>query len=163
MNLVAIDPGVKTVGWAFFMDNVLVDCNITRSKNGLMHEHADDYNKKFPPRDDIVASHGIIEVPQIYQQRLWKGRQEDLVNVIYMAGSIAGVIYQLSHVELRTVKPHEWKKNVKKDIHNKRIISRLNTEELDIFNACDAPKSLRHNVIDAIGVGLYALKRDKKK
>jgi hypothetical protein len=52
------------------------------------------------------------------------------------------------------VKPREWKGQVPKDVHHARLVKTLTPDELAMVEA-SAPPSLRHNVLDAVGIGRY--------
>ncbi len=52
-------------------------------------------------------------------------------------------------------KPKEWKGQVPKDIHNKRVLEKMGTSEDDLFKGNPIPKPQRHHVIDAIGLALW--------
>jgi len=52
------------------------------------------------------------------------------------------------------VKPREWKGQVPKDVHHARLVKTLTPDEMAMVERA-APPSLRHNVLDAIGIGKY--------
>ncbi len=57
--------------------------------------------------------------------------------------------------------PKEWKGQVPKDIMLDRIVNRLQPSERTLLEAQKFIKSKKHNVIDAIGLGLHMLDRLK--
>jgi hypothetical protein len=59
------------------------------------------------------------------------------------------------------VKPREWKGQVPKDVHHARLVKTLTPEELAMVEA-SAPPSLRHNVLDAVGIGRYFFKTHRR-
>lgn len=64
-------------------------------------------------------------------------------------------------VEPEYIEPTKWKGSVKKDITHARIKKRLSPVELELYETqtAETAESLKHNVLDAIGIGLYVLKR----
>ena len=62
---------------------------------------------------------------------------------------------------MRFVSPAAWKGQVPKKIHHPRILRSLSEVEREIvLDVLDLlPASTRHNVLDAVGIGLWALKR----
>jgi len=105
--------------------------------------------RRFRVREPLAV---VVELPRIYSVRHWKGDPNDLLDVAAVAGAAATL------GEPRFVTPQQWKGRVPKPIHHKRIRAVLSADELAVFvTAEDAiPKSLAHNVLDAIGIGLWA-------
>jgi hypothetical protein len=101
----------------------------------------------------------VIEVPQVYQQRLQKGDPNDLIDVAVIAGIAAGAAAPFAEPQL--VRPHKWKHNRPKAFDNAYTLSLLSAEEKLVVDSCGAPKSKLHNVIDAVGIGLWRLGRRK--
>ncbi len=102
---------------------------------------------------------GIIEVPKVYPHSSKKSADgtehnvdpNDIVRLAYLAGVLAPGV--------ETVTPQEWKKQVPKKIHNQRVLSRLNEKERYLIEDYNCPAHLKHNVIDAVGLGLWKLGR----
>lgn len=135
MILLAIDPGRDT-GWARFDDQRLTLCGLT---------HPDDYRATFAPmRPDKV----IIERPTIYPG----ARNGD--DIVTLAARM-GMIKAQFGCPIDEVEPRRWKHQTPKEIHNRRVIMQLAGNERALL-----PKGAKaHNVIDAVGLGLWALKR----
>lgn len=140
--LFSIDPGKNEFAWALFDNKKLIKCGMCEVDNirDLVY--------------GVMIDEVVIEVPQIYMQRKWKGDPNDLIDVAVTAGRVAG---QFSQVEF--VRPRIWKGNRPKDIDNNYTLSQLISKELTILNICGVQKSKRHNVVDAIGIGLWKLGR----
>jgi hypothetical protein len=83
-------------------------------------------------------------------------RPNDIITLAITAGRLT---QPWPKEEITWYAPHEWKGQVPDDILEKRILGRLLTDELAILNRLDFPKSRKHNVTDAIGIGLVFLKR----
>lgn len=109
-----------------------------------------------------------IEWPQIYAAVKSKGNPNDLLGVAGVGAAIAGM---LSHATLKngsglclrvvSPTPAEWAgqlpkstsaKLVSQSPRAKRILSRLDSEERSVA-------TLKHDALDAIGIGLYTLGR----
>lgn len=145
-RLLAIDPG-KHTGFAIFEEGMLVNA-------GVWAVHL----KNAVPNDVswIGPADIIIEIPQVYPSRLQKGDPNDLITVAFGAGLVAG---RFPCARLHLVKPHQWKGTVPKEIHNRRVQLALNEKERAIAASTKVLASVRHNMIDAIGLGLWYLKR----
>jgi hypothetical protein len=147
-RLIAFDPGARSVAWASFEDGKLTRCGLERDKNlGAALER----------RFRGIAARVVIELPQIYGRRDERD-PNDLIMVTVTVGRIVQVFGgDAQPAEL--VWPHDWKGTVPKEIMLKRIVARLDENEREILEAANAPRSLRHNVIDAAGLGIWALGR----
>lgn len=95
----------------------------------------------------------VLEVPQVYQMT-GKGDPNDLIHLAGIVGGIAAI----ANRPTVTLRPREWKKQVKKEVMLARIENRLSPDERKCINR-GMPANLRHNVIDAIGIGLYVCGR----
>lgn len=152
MTLIAIDPGKLSIAWAMFDEDELRRCGLMRAKT--IADLAAEANLAL---GFAMADRAVVEVPQIYAQRKHKGGQNDLIDVAVTAG-IAVATLKLCH-DVKLVRPRAWKGNRPKDVDNRLTLARLSVVERAVLDRIDVPKSLRHNVIDAIGIGLWALGR----
>jgi hypothetical protein len=81
----------------------------------------------------------------------------DLISLAIFVGSAATRLLSLG-LQPVFYEPSAWKGSVPKDVMIERIKRRLSPEEharVDLPRA----KSLHHNIWDAVGIGLYHLKR----
>lgn len=150
IKLVAYDPGKHHVGEAWFQDGELIACSLLRETDkgeGILED--------LPTTID--ADEAMIEIPQVYQQRSWKGDPNDLIQIALVAGALAHAVAPFGFVSF--VRPHAWKGNAKKEAIEGWIRARLSPAESAVLAACDVPASLKHNVIDAVGIGMWALGR----
>jgi|ERR1700690_2820420 len=138
-SLLALDPGART-GWASYVGGKLVGCGVV-SPNELLET---------PGKGDMV----VIENPQIYPNS--PARPADILKLARIVGRYEERYgYRWKHIEL--IEPHQWKGSVPKDIMLKRIE--------DATPLTDRPALLayqggyRHNMIDAVGLGRWALKQ----
>lgn len=98
----------------------------------------------------------VVEVPQFYARG--GGQAADLGELYGVLGAVTYGIPAAKHVHFL---PRQWKGQVPKDVHNARVEAALRTGEKDAIEACRA--SLRHNVIDSVGIGLVHLGRMGRK
>jgi hypothetical protein len=157
-NLMAIDPG-NCSGVAYFENNQLEWVSLFRDFTWPMGSfriwnHVDEL---------------IVEIPQIYDRKNWKGDPNDEIKVAVKAGILER---NFNPDKLTEVFPHQWKGNRPKKVHCLYILSLLLPQEKLVLER-DLKKSFEvikaeisqekstktHNAIDAIGIGLWKLKR----
>jgi hypothetical protein len=102
------------------------------------------------PMDTIVC-----EIPQIYKTS--PGDPNDLVAVAMVAGALCAAI---PCKKIETFWPAEWKGQVPKAIHHKRLMGKLSAAELTIVKEAKITAGERvHNILDAVGLGVWHLAR----
>lgn len=137
MNLLAIDPGVKKHGVAFFIGGELSMCDRLT---------VDEMVFVWTPLDELV-----IELPQAYGLRGGKGEDKnDLIALAFEAGRVAGLLRPKA---LHVTSPSNWKAQVPKEIVHNRCRRVLSPYEQWLLEGRD------HNVWDAVALGLWHLKR----
>jgi len=159
MKLLAIDPG-KATGWAFFNNQSKLDaCGVIEIDADFTNTNLtnifEGFNSAYEP--DLL----VIEIPQIYSVRQWKGDPNDLIDLAVQAGQIIGTFSSTANI--KKIRPHNWKGNLPKEICNTRSLSKLSSiESMVVQNAQIISKkgsrkmikTLAHNMLDAIGIGL---------
>ena len=161
MFTLCVDPGVRALGAAVFRENnpvaqiahAALIRNPYASGNGPAEIFAlTEQLIRWLASHVLARSIGrvIVEVPRVYPAARQTGDQNDLIAVAGVA--YAASVSVISATERLRYFPHEWKGTVKKETCTARIRERLNAFELASIEHC--PKSLEHNVIDAIGIGL---------
>ena len=157
-RLMTIDPGNDT-GWAYIIDGEMVDCGLIKTKG--IHNPFYELSRKYKP------NRLVIELPQVYPRM--KTEPNDLIKVAVVCGKAEIALGQRA-VSIY-VHPLRWKGTRPKEIDNKLTMRRLTTVEAMIFerkfpgayekllDKKDAGAA--NNVADAIGIGLWALKRRK--
>jgi hypothetical protein len=163
-TLVALDSGLREAGVSVFQDGELLHAFLARNPErtargpgawlSMAEEVYARVERLFPdaaPHVQVLA----MEVPQVYTQDKAHGvNPDDLIQLVGVEGAIAGMLAPVKAVGFT---PRQWKGQVPKEIHNKRILAALSPEEKEAIEEC--PASLLHNVIDSIGVGLFYLGR----
>lgn len=96
----------------------------------------------------------IIEHPRAYPG-MPKTDPNDLLDVCGVGAACAAVLQ--NYTRLESVFPFEWKGNVDKKAMTARIESKLTLHELEKIEPVG--RALRHNVLDAIGIGLWKFGR----
>ena len=148
-RVIAIDPG-QWSGVAYFEDGVLTRAELV----GKGEDEVAAYT--LLRHGNRLGVQGVIEIPQVYQQRQWKGDPNDLISVAYIAGMFGGWL-RGAGAEVLTVLPHKWKGSRPKDVDVRYTLSCLTDEERMLLPRL--PASKLHNVIDAVGIGLWHQKR----
>lgn len=163
-TLLAIDPGLRELGMAVFVGDELTYACLVRSpckppvKDGTawvaMAREALKAFVNSPIKDEVRTDVLVSEVPQIYWQSSRGGNSDSLLQLCGVVGAVA---HAIPHGAFKAYRPREWKGNVKAEVMLDRIAAKLTPAELATIAKC--PQSLRHNVIDAIGIGLKYLGR----
>jgi len=177
----SIDPGIRGCGvalwnWGYIKDGLIQAKYICGSKGKDVTRGSNEKNvtcgskEKDVTRswyeaglgvDALVRSWGgvvrevIIEWPQIYRHS--KGDPNDLLLLAGVAGIYTQKYSHSSKIVL--YKPAQWKGQIPKPIHHKRIIERLGSA----IDRVELPKNkkLQADVWDAVGLGLYHLGKVK--
>lgn len=146
--LLAIDPGADS-GWALFFKGVLISCGLGGDPAPMPTLRADGTAL------DLV----IVEHPVIYPNGK-TANPNDIVKVAISAGEWMGRYDGMAR-ERRYVVPRDWKGTLDPDICNARTKARLDDGEKQVVEDAlrDVPKKKQHNVLDAIGIGLFACGR----
>lgn len=141
--ILAVDPGKHAQGLAWFYDGKLM--------SAVYVNNADLVNE--------IDSYDSVTELHIERQYLPKGhpRPMDIVELAHGAGLVRGVVQALSpSVKVIEHLPVQWKGNVPKPIMAKRILAKLDPNEVARIQRVGYKD---HNTLDAIGIGLFALKR----
>lgn len=144
-RLLAIDSGSRAdrpnMGWALFVDAKLLEAGLVGS------------GKRLPN----VNAKVIIEAPRWYP-REYKIDTNDLLDLSILVGEIKGM-YEERGCLVLLVWPRSWKGTVPKKIHNERVLAALTEEEVALLPLRPRAKDHDHNVLDAVGIGLWKLGR----
>lgn len=134
--LTSVDPGAD-MGFAYWKDSTLTGCGL----GGF-----------------VLVGELVCEMPQAYRNS--PVDPNALLSLARKVGRLEEAAERLK-VPCRLLLPREWKGSVKKDEMCSRILAHLSPEELDIYEESvkSVPKSKRHNVTDACGLGLFHLGR----
>lgn len=162
--LVAVDPGINGCGVAVFERQLL-----TRAfycKNDCPKAQKDHYYRAAAMAaavwDITVALKPcpqslIVEYPRVYRAGKGKGNPSDLLLLTAVGGALAVLAYRQGVPHIQTVEPEQWKGQLPKEISHARILATLTSQEKCNIVAC--AQSYMHNVLDAIGIGLWRVSR----
>lgn len=143
-DLLAVDPGLHT-GWAAFAASGGVGGALSLGGDLVACGLGD------PPCESAPSL--VIEVPQVYPRQ--RVPPNDLITLAFQAGRYAG----RAAGEVHEVRPHQWKGNLPKDVCEARVRAALSEAERAVLDAARAPAGHRHDVADAVGIGLFFLCR----
>lgn len=144
--LLTVDPGKHSFGWARFDGDTLMACGMAV---------IDEVEGMF---GDLSGEDAIVEKPQIYTHDKMRGDPNDLIDVAITAGAVGGVLSRKgAHVAY--LRPHRWKGSRPKNVDNAYTLERMRPHEKFLLERCGVTKHKRHNVVDAIGIGLWKLGR----
>lgn len=160
MDLISVDPGLRACGVAVFRAAVLKRAMFVvspeRVKRGAACWVAMAWAVAQAVNGESWTS-GVVEFPQQYDGESHEVDRRDLSELTAIAGAVA-LILSARCGDLWSPVPREWKGQVPKDVHGRRILSRLTPAE---EHRIEWPKGdrFRHNVTDAIGLGLRRIGR----
>lgn len=146
-GLWAIDPGKAQCAAALFLNRELwaVDF-VTRARSGLISKPA--------AKGEII----VIEQPVSYPGSAVD--PNDLIEIAIMGAEVAGRFMRPGG-QILHVRPNEWKGTVSKEITAARaraILGPMENTRLDEWLS-KHKRGIRHNLLDAVGIGLFALGR----
>lgn len=154
---VCLDPGAEC-GWALFRNGILILTlagSRTRESTFECLSVLHDRILEGPP-GGWVGVDLVCEMPQIYTYAKSKGNPNGLLKLALQVGWAQG--WSPHWRECVLYVPRRWKGNVKKVIHNNRVMKALHpTERGEVVSRRGGKPN--DNVIDAVGLGLFRVKR----
>lgn len=158
-SLLAIDPGLRTTGWACFSECpqgtwALFDVGLSRCTSRVFSDVLKVHDRQVPR---LADGRVVVEKMQIYDITKSKADPEDLVNLSILGGHLAQHGREATFVEPRT-----WKGQRPKNAMLPLLKKYLSEIEFLVMESKLAPiraKSLLHNAHEAVGIGLWALGR----
>lgn len=146
-TVIGIDPG-RTAGWSRFFDGHLAEAGRMPSEVILTQ----------PPEANIGPAAVVIELPQVYPHHS-RGDLNQLIDLAVLVGDLQG-FYRRNGCDAILVTPVRWKGSVPKPIHNVRVLEALTDEERDLLPKRPRGSGFDHNMIDAVGLGLWLLRKE---
>jgi hypothetical protein len=166
-TLVSIDPGTEETGIALYRAGALVDVDVLRVKRSVGNREQRASVMGRLAVDKVRAWCGlsgggtsvrvVLEYPQVY--RHGPGAEvdpDDVLCLVLVLGHLWGTFHGVNGNALELVRPATWKGQVPKRVMNNRIIATLTKTEQQLVH--DKVRS-NHNAIDAVGIGVWALRR----
>lgn len=175
-ELVALDPSLRCPGVAVYRCGALVASTSIRQDTTITGADVLGARITATARSVLewLSNHTtrpralFVEWPQVYAAVKSKGDPNDLLAVAGVGAAVATMlasyVYQSARgvlLDVRFVSPAQWagqlpKTEKKSEVWNaprtRRIVSRLDRDEKQVV-------TMQHDVIDAIGIGLFALGR----
>ena len=160
-TLLAVDPGKTHAGVAFFCNRNLVSAQlITAASPFEVARHVEMWvwllRDKLPK--GTITSSGKLNVLVTEGQQIYPGvraqNPNDLLPLAYVCGAVQARIDAFDRL---MPFPREWKGSVPKEVFTRRILQRLDHDALKIISGLKCPAAKKHNVIDAVGLGLWGL------
>ena len=167
---ISIDPGYRYCGVAIFNKGVLEQADLVEARHHEVEgaqfantaQAVWEFLETKTGKDALKKADLAIEYPQQYTYS--PAPREAVQRLVGTVGAILSKVQSETgglSVRVSTYKPQEWKGQVPKDIMSGRILARLTEEEIGQIPRM--AKAKLHNVMDSIGVGLYHLKRLRRK
>jgi hypothetical protein len=161
VNLVALDPGLRLCGVALFTDGVLTAAALVRNPVKTVRGPAAWFGmgtavkEWLAPKTDRVDMF-VCELMQVYKHT------RNPADLIELAGVDGACAVSVNALDFGCYQPRQWKPPHLRELrdktkHNEWTWSKMTDLEKAAVEPC-AP-SLKHNVMDAIGIGFFYLKR----
>lgn len=155
-RMLCVDPGLRGCGVAIFDGARLTTAGYVKNPSaGRGYSAASALARAIQHR--VVTYHydiALVEYPRAYGSVHAKGDPNDLLDVAAV-GSAVAMLFEPEKIE--SVFPSDWKGNVKKSIMLVRIAEKLTDEERAVVQKTN--KSDTEDILDAIGIGLWKLRR----
>src|SRR5574343_905233 len=159
-HLLAVDPSLRGTGWALFENEVLTRCGVFEGPPGMSRIEGVSALMKAAAAQLFVTVNNaevVLEFPRIYPKGAQERRTDhvdpnDLLWVAAVAGAFAA--------QANTVKsyyPSDWKGQSKKEKTLRLVLQACTPAERAVIERVTGHK--RHNAVDAVGIGMYHLKR----
>lgn len=157
MQRLAIDPGNCT-GWAIFSHaGLLQRCGVSTPKTKPTPKDLGLGPTQF--RQGMFRGWALtIEMPEVTPTT---PSIPDILKLCVSLGRYVDWFEDNAGGTVDYVKPASWKGQVPKEIHHPRIYAALRPEEQKILydTGLAMADSKRHNMVDAVGLGLYSVGR----
>ncbi len=153
----AIDPGNNT-GVAWGIDGRLLACYLASPADALVVPSLlDGVTMSAPVRC-------VVEYPKFYGVKAYgsSSKAYGVANSLIRESVTLGRWIERATVigaDVVEVLPRDWKGTLPKRTMLRMIVERMTREERRIVNALGLPKSLVHNVLDAVGILLWSAGR----
>ena len=157
--ILAVDPGIRGVGAALFVNSWLEEAdyifNSSERGNGPLEcaTMAKAVKRVCDGWGVTGVDRLVLEWPQVYDDAHSKGDKNDLLPLAGIDAALVMAFMTNPLFEVTYYIPKAWKGTAPKAVMGQRILSRLTPTELALIPS----GHLAHNVIDAVGIGLYYL------
>jgi len=153
-RLLAIDPSLRGTGWAYFENTVLTRCGVIGGPNQLSNIEAVRAIHTSFFVAQLVPDEVALEFPRIYPKGRGASDNVDPNDLLWVA-AVAGALCTLGPSVIYY--PSDWKGQSKKEKTLRIVLQACNPAERAVIETVQGAK--RHNAVDAVGIGMYHLKR----
>ena len=156
-----VDPGVSSLAWALGYNGVLRACGYYHLSKSLAEaaQQAAQLVHNYITKTGYergTTSYLLVERPMFEKDRAIN--HQDVLNLSVIAGACVGAWSPNVFVE-----PMKWKGSVPKEQHQPRITGTLSHAETLVYTSMrTGKKEIDHNIVDAIGILLWAERRLKR-
>lgn len=162
-EIVSIDPGTEALGWAVWRHGRLWRAGVSRSverersPEAYARYHAAAIGLALDPDSPPEA---VALESMEWRHGDVRSQPRDLLAVQTVGCLVAGRLGGFVHL----YPPSRWKGTIPKDIHHERIKNALDANERAVLDQALAGvrASNRKEVLDAVGLGLYHLRRTNR-
>lgn len=148
-RIIAVDPGTEQAGFALFENGKLIQAELIKEKGSLKEHRAWRVSCRIGELL-VPGATLVIEHPQVYARS--PSDPDDLLALALVVGGVLAL-----HKGGEIVRPREWKGQVPKNLMTARILRQLDADERALCKQIND----NHNVLDAVGIGIWKLKRFK--
>lgn len=155
--LAAVDPGVREAGVAVFEGGKLARVEFVREDYGSGPAQIDRMARAL-----YVACGGEDAGAIVCETMVFRSGRTDAAQDIVDVQTVVGALIGWAGGEaVSLVAPGDWTSKRSKTVNHVRIRSRLDAEETARLEAglARCPKANHKEILDAVGIGLYALRR----
>jgi hypothetical protein len=156
-DVIAVDPGARGVGWSLFRGGVLLGCGWAepewegRKDSEHFRRVAWAFRKAIGP---------VTEGSFYHEKMAYRGSAAyaagDLIDLSLVTGCCIGVLPE--SFEVHGVTPAQWKGQTSKVVNHARTMKSLSSGEARTMDLLKFARR-KHDVMDAVGIGLWACKR----
>lgn len=158
-TLLAIDPGYRYFGYSIFGGKKILKAGLSKALESDAWDRWTGQPPSFTEIAELILNtewevrHAIIEFPKVHRDT---PNAESIVRLAAACGAYTSLL-QAAGFFTEWVEPRSWKGTVPKDIMYKRILAKIpESQYVNIDRIHD------HNVIDAVGIGLWKIKKNSR-
>jgi len=151
-TLLAIDPGYRYFGYSIFAGNDILQAGLSKALESDEWDRWNGQPPSFTGIADLILNtdweerYAIIEFPKVHRDT---PNPESIVRLAAACGAYTSLL-QAAGFHTEWVEPRSWKGTTPKGIMYKRILAKVpESQYANIDRIHD------HNVIDAVGIGLW--------
>jgi len=165
---VSVDPGLRELGIALFHDDDLIDAELIEgvqdtsvrdilATQALRSSFDQCFKRWFGFESRRYDGMLVYERMQHYSKR----PKADVDDLFQLVGAVHACFSGANNAIVEGYLPGTWTSGRPKDVNHDRIRRRLSGPEVDVVGdeLATIPEGQHEHVLDAIGIGLYHLRR----